>query len=134
MHPVDEERDVVLAMTRSVQSANAQAPALDLVSVPEARVGAHLRLGVREQRDAVTRGKLFDCDGVIGVTVRAQDVCDRDPVALDASLEAVRQPIAVDEEAVAAGAFGDEIGVRQPLRVLDTLDDHANSITLRIPS
>jgi hypothetical protein len=61
-------------------------------------------------------------------------VRDRYVVLLDALLELVRQAVPVDEEAASAGPFRDEVGVGQPLRVLDALDDHANSITLRMPA
>src|SRR6185436_3979403 len=68
------------------------------------------------------------------MAVRAEDVRDRDAVPLRAFLQSLRQAVAVDENAVPAGALGDEVSVGKPLGVLDALDDHANSITLRMPS
>src|SRR5215218_9194795 len=82
----------------------------------------------------MTSGELFDADDVIDVAVRAEDVRDRDLVVGCAPLELVGEAVAVDEEAVAARAFRDEVRVGQPLRMLRALDDHANSITLRMPS
>jgi len=71
---------------------------------------------------------------VIGMAVRAEDVRDRDAVALGALLQCLGQPVAVDEDAVPARTFADEVGVGKPFGVLDAFDDHANSITLLMPS
>src|SRR4051812_1269906 len=79
-------------------------------------------------------GELLDRDDVIRMAVRTEDVRDRDVFALGAFLQSLRQAVAVDEDAVAARAFGDEVGVGKPFGVLDALDDHANSITLLMPS
>ena len=123
---VDQERHVVVAVARRVEGPDAEASALDLLAVCELRLG--------EQRDAVARGELLDRDDVIRMAVGAKHVRDRDAVALRALLEGSGEPVAVDEDAAPARALGDEVGVREPVGVLDALDDHANSITLLIPS
>src|SRR5205823_3793394 len=68
------------------------------------------------------------------VTVRDELVRDRDPVALDPLEQRCRLAVAVDQDAVAAGAVSHQVGVRRPLGMLAAGDDHANPITLRMPS
>src|SRR4029079_14982626 len=68
------------------------------------------------------------------MTVRAEDVRDRDAVSLRTFLQRLCQSVAVDEDAVPARAVGDEVSVGKPLGVFDALDDHASSITLLMPS
>ena len=56
------------------------------------------------------------------------------PLLVRAALELALEPVRVDEDAAPARPLGDEVGVREPVRMLDALDDHAKSITLRMPS
>ena len=79
-------------------------------------------------------GELLDRDDVVRMAVGAEHMGDRDAVALGALLQSLRQPVAVDEDPVPARALGDEVGVGKPFGVLDALDDHANPITLLMPS
>ena len=66
---------------------------------------------------------------MVGVLVRDEDVGDRDPVALDLLEQRLLDAVRVDEHAAPAGALGDEVRIRRPLRMLGALDDHAKSIS-----
>jgi hypothetical protein len=85
---VDEEREVVLAVARSVQCANLERAALDRVAVREPRVGANMSRCVREERHAVPRRQFLDADDVIAVAVRAEHVRDRDALLFGAAARA----------------------------------------------
>ena len=63
----------------------------------------------------------------------AKNVGDHDSIALDAVEERLRDTVPVDQNAVAALALGDEVGVREPVRMLGAFEDQ-NSTTLLIPS
>ena len=59
---------------------------------------------------------------VVGVAVRAEDVRDADAELVRPPLELALEPVRVDQDAAPALALGDEVRVRQPVRVLDALD------------
>ena len=63
-------------------------------------------------------------DRVVPVVVRVEDVRDGDVVPLDPLQQGIDDAVAVDEDAVPTGPVGDEVGVREPGRVLGALDDH----------
>ena len=62
-----------------------------------------------------------------------EDVGDLDPVALGPLEQRAEVVVAVDQHARAAGLVGDQVGVRQPLRVLGPLDDHSAPPSFRRP-
>ncbi len=84
------------------------------------------------ERNAEAAGELLDALDVVRVRVGAKDVGDHNPVALDAVEERLGDAVRVDQDTLAALALGDEVGVREPVRVLGALEDQ-NSITLLIP-
>ncbi len=64
---------------------------------------------------------------MVAVRVGDEDVGDLDPVALGPLQQRPQLVVAVDQHAGAALGVGDQVGVRQPLRVLGPLDDHCSS-------
>jgi hypothetical protein len=77
---------------------------------------------VREQRHAVALRDRRDPDDMIDVPVRAEDVRDADAELVRPPLELALEPVRVDQDTAPARALGDEVRVRQPVRVLDALD------------
>src|SRR3954451_7812408 len=71
---------------------------------------------------------------MVGVLMRHEHMRDLDRLRLDQLEQRSLDPVRVDQHAVTALFVGDEVRVRRPLRMLRALDDHANSITLLIPS
>ncbi len=135
---VDEEGQVVAAVAGRVERLDAERARLDSLAVGEG-LGTEPRgrCWVREERRPEALGQLADAVDVIRVRVRDEDVSDVDPVPLSAFGERLDDTVRVDEEPLPARPLGDEVRVREPVRVLGSLDDHAasaNLITLRIPS
>ena len=126
--PVDDQREHPAGVARGVERRDGQAADLQLVAGLEVAGGAvdELALGGVDQhlrvREAVEhRGELGD---VVVVVVGEQHVGDGDALRLGLVEQRAHGAARVDEEAVAAGAGGDEVGVRQPVRVHRALDDH----------
>ena len=86
------------------------------------------RLGVGDQRRVAD---LLPCLGqagdVVAMGMGDEDVGDLDPVALGPLQQRPEVVVAVDQHPLAAGVVGDQVGVRQPARVLGPLDDHGTS-------
>ena len=80
-------------------------------------VDQHLRV-----REAAAHG--LQLGHVIVVVMGDQHVGDADGVLLGRVQQRPNRAPGVEEEAVAAGLGGDEIGVGQPVRVHRALDDH----------
>ena len=56
------------------------------------------------------------------------------PCSSTIALEPLLEPVGIHQDAISTRPLRDEVGVRKPVRMLDALDDHAKSITLRMPS
>ncbi len=85
-------------------------------------------VGVGDQRRVAELGsRLGEAGDVVAVRVGDEDVGDLDPVALGPLQQRPQVVVAVDQDAGAAAGVGDQVGVRQPHRVLGPLDDHCSS-------
>ena len=125
MRATRDERDVVDAMPGRVEGPKLEPAARDRLAVGNALVGGHVGQRVREQRRADALCHVGDVDDVVAVAVRAEDVRDRDLLARGTFFECGGQPVRVDEHAVPARLIGDQVRVRQPTWMLDSVDDHA---------
>ena len=93
------------------------------------------RLGVGDQRrPAELLARIGDAGDVVEVRVGDEDVGDLDPVALGSLEQRPEVVVAVDQDPVAALLVGDQVGVRQPLRVLGSLDVRRQHTRSSIPT
>src|SRR5215203_3090788 len=134
---VDEVGEVAGGVAGSEDGFDLEPAGFELLAVAEDDLNLVFELGgaglVGDQwRVAELRPRLGETGDVVAVRVGDENVGDLDPVALGA-LEQRRQfVVAVDEDAGAAAGVGDQVGVRQPHRVLGPLDDHSSSSYPRI--
>jgi hypothetical protein len=136
--PVDEQREVVRAVTGRMQRLDPQLAGVDLVAVsdrlahraPELR-GAEF---VRDHRRADALGEPLDPDHVVEVVVGEQHMADLGALALDPLDQRVRDVVRVDQHAAPAGPIDDQVGIGEPLELLDALQDHSTSYYPRFPA
>jgi hypothetical protein len=130
---VDEEGEVAGTVTGRVDREDLEAARADDIARRERLVHAPPQLPcrrlVRQHRHAEAGAEIRGVDDVVVVVVRQEDVRDRDSVARDALEQGIDDTVAVDQNAVTSGPLRDEIGVREPGRMLGALDDHAVHVT-----
>ena len=80
-----------------------------------------------QRRVAELGPRLGEAGDVVAVGVGDEDVGDLDPVALGPLQQRPEIVVAVDQDAGLALGVGDQVGVRQPHRVLGPLDDQCSS-------
>ena len=68
---------------------------------------------------------------VIRVGVRRQQVRDLEPLALDGLVQRLERCAAVDEDGRSAGPVGEQVRIREPLRVHASFDQHDRTVTHR---
>ncbi len=87
------------------------------------QLGRRLDVG-DERRVADPLSCLGQAGDMVAVGMGDEDVGDLDAVALGPLQQRPEVVVAVDQHALAARLVGDQVGVRQPRRVLGALDDH----------
>ena len=125
--PSKSSAQVVGAVAGRVDRLDPQVAGLDHVAVGDRLVDLVVDqlVGelVGEDRHAEAVGELAGADDVVVVVVGEQQVGDLDALALGALGERVGDRVRVDEHALAAGLVDDEVGVREPVRLFDSLQD-----------
>jgi hypothetical protein len=98
---------------------------LDRVAVPEGLGAGHLLSWIGDDREPKAPLQLLVVRDVIAVGMRRQEVGHLDVQPVDRGEQRLQRRAAVHEDGVAAGPVGDEVGVREPVRVHAPFNDHA---------
>ena len=129
----DEEREMTGAMAGCCDRADLEPPRRR-VAVTDQLVDRNTRvrrLAASDGRHAEPLREARDVDDMVAVLVCDEDVGDRQPARRNLLQQRPLDAVRVDQNAMAAVVLGDQIRVRRPGRMLDSLDDHAR--ILRLP-
>ena len=81
--------------------------------------------------EAVALDQLVVAGDVIRMGVRRQQMRDLEALALDDLVQWLERCAAVDEDGLSARLVGEQVRIREPLRVHASLDQHARTVTHR---
>ena len=128
---VDEEREVVVRVAGGGDRPDLELARPDDVTIVDRLVDVDA-VGTRERMsedgDAEAPGVFLAGDDMVVMVMGDENVGDGDPEPLRGVDQRLVDAVRVDEDAVAAFAVGNEVGIRQPRWMLCPLDDHPSRL------